>query len=59
LVETLTTTYRYVVDQTRIVRPTEVDVMAPTSTPVLTLISCYPYGVDTHRIVVIASLDVP
>ena len=57
LVYTLTQTYRYVVQQTRIIEPTEVSVMAATSTPVLTLISCYPYGVDTHRIVVIAALE--
>jgi sortase A len=49
--------YRYVVSQTRIIEPTEVSVMEPTSSPVLTLISCYPYGVDTHRIVVVADLE--
>ncbi len=56
LVQTQSTSYHYVVEQTRIVSPKEVSVMDHTSTPVLTLISCYPYGVDTHRIVVIASL---
>jgi sortase A len=56
LVHTETQVHRYVVEQTRIIEPTEVSVMAPTSSPVLTLISCYPYGIDTHRIVVIASL---
>ena len=55
-VQTPSTSYTYVVEQTRIVAPTEVGVMDGTSTPVLTLISCYPYRVDTHRIVVIASL---
>ena len=55
-VQTPTTSYTYVVEQTRIVAPTEVSVMDGTSTPALTLISCYPYRVDTHRIVVIASL---
>ncbi len=49
--------YRYRVQETRIVQPTEVSVMAPTSSPVLTLISCYPYRVNTHRIVVIATLE--
>ncbi|MCU0520085.1 MAG: class D sortase [Anaerolineae bacterium] len=58
VVHTLTSSYRYVVEQTRIVEPTDVSVMDATSTPVLTLISCYPYRVDTHRIVVIASLAV-
>jgi sortase A len=56
-VHTQTQVYRYIVQQTRIIEPTEVEVMAQTRTPVLTLISCYPYGVDTHRIVVIASLE--
>jgi sortase A len=55
-VHTETQTYEYVVEQTRIVEPTETSVLRNTSTPVLTLISCYPYGVDTHRIVVIASM---
>ncbi len=49
--------FRYVVTQQRIIQPTEVSVMYPTSTPVLTLISCYPYGIDSHRIVVIAELQ--
>lgn len=57
LLHTQTRVYRYVVQQTRIIEPTEVEVMAPTSSPALTLISCYPYGVDTQRIVVIASLS--
>jgi len=56
LVHTQSQAYRYVVEQTRIIEPTEVSVMAPTSTPVLTLITCYPYGIDSHRIVVIAGL---
>lgn len=56
-VHTQTQEYRYVVEQTRIVGEHEVGVMANTSTPVLTLISCYPYGIDTHRIVVIAGLQ--
>lgn len=49
--------YRYVVKAKRIVEPTEVSVMADTSTPTLTLITCYPYLVDTHRLVVIAALE--
>ncbi len=55
-VQTRSATYTYEVTQTRIVEETEVSVLDATSTPVLTLYSCYPYGVDTHRIVVIASL---
>lgn len=59
LVHTQTQVYRYAVEQTRIVDPNDpasVGVMSPTNSPVLTLISCYPYGVDSHRIVVIAVL---
>ncbi len=55
-VHTQSQVYRYVVKQSRIIEPTDVSVMAATSSPVLTMLSCYPYGVDTHRIVVIAEL---
>lgn len=57
LVHTQTQVYRYIAEQSRIIEPTDGSVMAPTSTPVLTLISCYPYGIDTHRIIIIAALD--
>lgn len=57
LVYTASRVYRYVVTQKRIIEPTEVNVMSATSSPVLTLISCYPYGIDTHRIVVVAELQ--
>jgi len=57
LVHTTSQIYRYVVRQTRLIEPTDVSVMLPTHSPVLTLISCYPYRVDTQRIVVIASLE--
>lgn len=46
----------YAITGTRIVEPTEVSVMNPTVSPTLTLISCYPYLVDTQRIVVFAEL---
>jgi len=48
--------YRYRVTTRRIVEPTEVSVMRPTSAPILTLITCYPYLVDTQRLIVIAEL---
>jgi sortase A len=48
--------FRYVVKEKRIIEPTEVDVMRPTTEPVATLQSCYPYLIDTHRIVVIGEL---
>jgi sortase A len=49
--------YRYIVTAKQIVEPTHVSVLASTTKPVATLISCYPYMVDTHRIVVIAELQ--
>jgi len=48
--------FTYVIRQTQIVEPTQVEVMAPTREPVVTLISCYPYLVDDKRIVVTAYL---
>ena len=48
--------YRYVVRETVIVEPTEVWVMAPTDYASVTLISCYPYRVNTKRIVIFADL---
>jgi sortase A len=55
-VYTASQVYRYVITQKRIIEPDDVSVMYPTSSPILTLISCYPYGIDSHRIVVVAEL---
>jgi len=49
----------YRVTETRIVDPSQVDVMNSTSDPTVTLISCYPYMVDKQRIVVFAILQNP
>lgn len=48
--------YVYQVAARRIVLPSDVSVMAPTRAATLTLISCYPFNVDSHRIVVTATL---
>ena len=48
--------FRYIVQEKRIIEPTEVDVMLPTTEPVATLQTCYPYMVDTHRLIVISEL---
>ena len=48
--------FHYRVRERRIVQPTELSVLAQGDEPILTLISCYPYLIDTHRIVVIAEL---
>ncbi len=49
--------YRYIVSEQRLVAPTQVDVMASTNEPTVTLVSCYPYLVDTQRIVVFGQLS--
>lgn len=49
--------YTYVVNNSKIVEPTQVEVMEATSHPSVTLISCYPYLVDNQRIVVSARLE--
>jgi len=50
------TPYRYMVVAKRVVEPTEVGLLKPTPNATLTLITCYPYLIDTHRLVVIAEL---
>ncbi len=49
--------YLYRVTASRIVPPTDVQVLESTPTATMTLISCTPYMVDTQRIVVNAALD--
>lgn len=48
--------YTYVVTKIEIVEPTEVEVMQATAHASATLISCYPYRINTQRIVVFADL---
>ncbi|MBN1219346.1 MAG: class E sortase [Anaerolineae bacterium] len=48
--------FRYVVKEKRIIDPTDIEVMWPTTEPVATLQTCYPYLIDTHRLVVIGEL---
>lgn len=48
--------YLYRVTGSKITEPTDVSAMEATSRPTLTLISCYPYLIDTERIVVFAEL---
>lgn len=49
--------YTYVVRTKRIVEPTEVSVLNSSPEPLATLITCYPYLVDSHRLVVQAELE--
>jgi sortase A len=49
--------FTYIITNIQIVKPTEVEVMASTPDPIVTLISCYPYMVDNKRIIVQAGLQ--
>jgi len=51
-----TTSFRYVVKAKRVLIPTDLSVLAPSRNPIVTLITCVPYRVDTHRLVVIGEL---
>jgi sortase A len=48
--------FRYEVRAKRVVPPSELSVLDPTREPVVTLITCTPYRVDSMRLVVIAQL---
>lgn len=48
--------YRYLITSKRVIEPTDVSVMYPTTEPIATLQTCYPYLVDTHRLVVVGEL---
>ena len=49
--------YTYIITGTQMAESTAVEVIAPTSDARVTLISCHPYLVDIHRIVVSAILQ--
>ncbi len=51
--------YTYIVTEIHVVEPTDVQWLAPTRQPTVTLVSCYPYMVDTQRIVVRGVLKTP
>ncbi|MBU0493351.1 MAG: class D sortase [Chloroflexi bacterium] len=48
--------FQYVVKTKFLVEPDAVEVMDPTADSVLTLITCYPYLIDTHRLIVVCTL---
>jgi sortase A len=56
-VYTRSQSFEYQVKAKRVVEPSDVTVMGPASRPVLTLITCYPYLIDTHRLIAIAELQ--
>lgn len=53
-IRTATQVYNYVVTETLIVNPNDVYVMEPRGGSTATLISCYPYQVNSQRIVIYA-----
>lgn len=46
--------YKYIVTETKVVDPSNVDVLKPTPTEQLTLMTCVPVGTDESRLIVIA-----
>ena len=50
------TPYSYLVAAKMVVEPAEVSLLEPTPNATLTLITCYPYMIDTQRLVIIAEL---
>lgn len=48
--------YIYIVEQTKIVPPTAIEVEAPTNTPTLTLYTCAPLLTAKNRLVIVARL---
>ncbi len=48
--------FRYAVRAQRVVPPSDLSVLAPTREPIVTLITCTPYRVDTMRLIVIGQL---
>ncbi len=44
--------FRYVVKAKRVVLPTDMSVLVSSKNPVITLITCTPYRIDTHRLIV-------
>ena len=56
LYDAANTGYEYVVRTRRIVEPTEVSVLNDSPEPLVTLITCHPYLIDSQRLVVQAEL---
>jgi sortase A len=50
------TPHRYLVVAKMVVEPSEVSLLEPTPNATLTLITCHPYMIDSHRLVVVAEL---
>jgi sortase A len=49
--------YRYIVRESFVVNPNDVEVMEPAGDKRVTLITCTPIGLATQRLIVVAALD--
>jgi sortase A len=49
--------YHYIVRESLVVSPSDTEVMDPTTDRRLTLITCTPIGIDTQRLIVVATLE--
>lgn len=49
--------YRYVIKAKRVVVPTDLSAVAASRNPIITLITCTPYRVDTYRLILIGELQ--
>ncbi|NLU09059.1 class D sortase [uncultured Clostridium sp.] len=58
MVETVNGVYKYKVYNTKVVLPDEVDVLNSTNNATMTLITCTPIRVATHRLIISAKLAV-
>lgn len=57
IVRTIKGEYKYKVYETKVVEPTEVSVLNPTPDATLTLVTCTPIRVATHRLIIKGRLD--
>jgi sortase A len=51
-----TNAFRYTIKARRVVLPSDLSVLASSNFPTITLITCTPYRVDTHRLILIGEL---
>jgi len=50
------TSFRYIIKAKRVVAPNDLSVLASSKNPIVTLITCTPYRVDTNRLILIGEL---
>jgi sortase A len=50
------TSFRYIIKAKRVVAPNDLSVLGSSKNPIVTLITCTPYRVDTNRLILIGEL---